>query len=116
MQRGFKDVGYLFAPCVLSFRPLKASTEWWRKQVHVLATEIQAGSQSGVRRWFRVHYPPLMELIPSAQEREFAKGIIEQPLESAADCWDFTMGCSAREYRARMKVSANRTHVPHEIS
>ena len=85
MRQGFKDVGYLFVPHVLTFRPAMISRRVWREQVRVLAREIGNASQSGVRRWFQTHYPLLMALIPRYRRREFAQGVIERATEPGGD-------------------------------
>ncbi len=42
MRQGFKDVGYLLVPHVLTFRPTMVSRRVWREEVRVLAREIGA--------------------------------------------------------------------------
>jgi hypothetical protein len=81
MRQGFRDVGYLFVPHVLTFRPAMISRRVWREQVRVLAREIGNASPSGVRQWFQTHYPLLMALIPRYRRREFAQGVIERATE-----------------------------------
>lgn len=82
MQQGFSDVGYLFVPHVCSFRPAMISRCVWRKRVQMLAEQVEARNQSGVRGWFHAHYPLLMTLIPKRRHKEFAQGVIERGTEA----------------------------------
>ena len=78
MKQGYRDVGYLFAPHVRSFRPARRSLRGWRRRVMLLGRLALAGDSADVHGWFQQHYSPLMQIIPQAEQAEFAAGVIER--------------------------------------
>ena len=87
MQQGFEDVGYLFATHLGSFRPETIPARLWRRRVRLLREHIETANHTGIRYWFRFHYPLLMNLVPASRYREFARGVIERvaSIESSSE-------------------------------
>jgi hypothetical protein len=81
MKQGYRDVGYLFTPHIRRFKPPAIPSYSWIRRLKSLAKPVDARNQAGVERWFRAHYPVLMELIPVGCHREFAAGVIERVAE-----------------------------------
>jgi hypothetical protein len=84
MKRGYRDVGYLFAPHISRFRPSAICGWSWSRVVQSLATPIEAGNTAAVEQWFRANYPKLMELIPQTRHEDFANGLIDRAVEIAS--------------------------------
>lgn len=81
MQRGYRDVGYLFAVHVPVFRPAIVPTRSWRRLVVRLSGHVRRNEKAAVGAWFKAHYPALMHLIPDRRHREFVAGFIERTRE-----------------------------------
>ena len=78
MKQGYRDVGYLFARHIRRFRPARRSLRGWRRRVTLLGRLALAGNSAAVHGWFKQYYSPLMQLIPQAEQAEFAAGVIER--------------------------------------
>jgi hypothetical protein len=78
MKQGYRDVGYLFARYIRRFRPARRSLRGWRRRVTLLGRLALAGNSAAVHGWFQQYYSPLMQLIPQAEQAEFAAGVIER--------------------------------------
>ena len=78
MKRGYRDVGYLFAPHIRQFKPATIPAWSWPRRLRALAVSIEARNRADVEQWFHRHYPQLMELIPPNWHEAVAVGVIER--------------------------------------
>lgn len=86
MQRGYRDVGYLFAPHIRAFRPAQYDARSWRKHVTLLDEHVSNNEKGEIRLWFKTHYPALMHLIPERRHCEFVIGYVERVREDTGSC------------------------------
>ena len=84
MQRGYRDVGYLFAVHVPVFRPASFPVRSWRRRLRGLDEHIRREENAAIKCWFKAHYPALMHLIPVRRHREFVAGFVERTQEEMA--------------------------------
>ena len=77
MQRGFRDVGYLLARRLESFRPEWLDAGGWQEHLATLRQHLERRDQWGAALWFGVTYPGLACLIPASKREQFIAGLRE---------------------------------------
>lgn len=78
LQRGYRDVGYLLAPRLRSFRPDRFGPRTWSRQLGRLRRLLQAADEAAALVWFTETYPQLMAVIPVGDQPQFVAGIRER--------------------------------------
>lgn len=84
MQRGYRDVGWLFAGRVRQFRPAHIPVRSWFRRARDLVHCVETNDRHAIQGWFREHYPALMHLIPEGRHRGFVAGVMERAKEDQA--------------------------------
>jgi hypothetical protein len=77
MQRGYRDVGYLFAMKLREFRPDWFSGRAWRYHLRTLWASLETCDDRAATWWFAATYPNLVALIPTRQQAHFMAGVRE---------------------------------------
>lgn len=78
LQRGYRDVGYLLAPKLKTFRPARFSPRTWGRQLDRLRRLLQAADEAAALGWFVEIYPQLMAVIPLGDRPQFLAGVRER--------------------------------------
>ena len=78
LQRGYRDVGYLLAPRLRSFRPDRFGPRTWARQLGRLRGFLHAADEAAALAWFAEVYPQLMALIPVGEQPQFMAGVWER--------------------------------------
>jgi len=78
LQRGYRDVGYLLAPKLWSFRPERFGPRMWSRQLGRLRRLLQAADEAAAVAWFAEIYPQLMAVIPVSDQPQFVAGVRER--------------------------------------
>jgi hypothetical protein len=75
LQRGYRDVGYLLAPRLRSFRPDRFGPRTWERRLGRLRKFLLTDDEAAALAWFAETYPQLMALIPVGEQAQFVAGV-----------------------------------------
>jgi hypothetical protein len=78
LQRGYRDVGYLLAAKLKTFRPERLSQRTWTQQRRRLRRLLKSNDEAAALGWFVEIYPQLMEVIPVGDHPQFVAGVRER--------------------------------------
>jgi len=78
LQRGYRDVGYLLAPRLRSFRPDRFGPRRWAWRLGRLRKFLLTADEAAALAWFAEIYPQLMALIPAGDQPQFVAGVRER--------------------------------------
>ncbi len=78
LQRGYRDVGYLLAPKLRSFRPERFAPRTWAQRLGRLRRLLKTADETAAVEWFAETYPQLMAVIPVGDHPQFVAGVRER--------------------------------------
>jgi len=72
---GYADIGYSFSSSIGNEVPDDIGLDDWVEELDKLLECLKASDEDGTWKWFKLHYPAAMKLIPSRRREQFLLGV-----------------------------------------